>query len=56
MVNPMEIMPVLAMAFAITCIPLLGDGPFDRSGADPEPAREPEFKPAKPIRLPHPRR
>jgi len=56
MVNPMEIMPILAMAFAITCIPLLGDGPFERKDADPEPTREPELKPARRIRLPHPRR
>ena len=28
MVNPMEILPVLAMAFAIACVPILSDGPF----------------------------
>jgi hypothetical protein len=27
MVNPMEIMPVLALAFMIVCIPILGDRP-----------------------------
>jgi len=27
MVNPLDIMPVLALAFAIMCIPILGDRP-----------------------------
>jgi len=27
MVNPLDIMPVLALAFAIMCIPVLGDRP-----------------------------
>jgi len=27
MVNPLDIMPVLALAFAIVCIPLLFDRP-----------------------------
>jgi len=27
MVNPLDIMPVLALAFAIACIPLLFDRP-----------------------------
>jgi hypothetical protein len=27
MVNPLEIMPVLALAFAIVCIPILFDRP-----------------------------
>jgi hypothetical protein len=29
MVNPMDIMPVLALAVLIVCIPLLGDRPLD---------------------------
>ena len=28
MVNPLEIMPILAMAIAIACIPILSHGPF----------------------------
>jgi hypothetical protein len=52
MVNPMEIMPILAMAFAIACIPVLSDGPFERPEAEPET----EFKPSSRIRLPHPHR
>jgi hypothetical protein len=28
MVNPLEIMPVLAMAIMIACIPILSDGPL----------------------------
>lgn len=27
MVNPLDIMPVLALAFAVMCIPILGDRP-----------------------------
>ncbi len=27
MVNPMEILPILLMALAIVCIPLLSNGP-----------------------------
>ena len=27
MVNPLDIMPVLALAFAIMCVPILGDRP-----------------------------
>jgi hypothetical protein len=27
MVNPLEIMPVIALVFAIMCIPILGDRP-----------------------------
>ncbi len=46
MVNPMEIMPVLAMAAMIACIPILSDGPAWQE----KPAKR------KPIRLPHPRR
>jgi hypothetical protein len=46
MVNPMEIMPVLAMAAMIACIPILSEGPV----AKQEPVKR------KPIRLPHPRR
>lgn len=56
MINPMEIMPILAMAFAIACIPVLSDGPFERKDTDPEPTGEPRLKPAPRIRLPHPRR
>jgi hypothetical protein len=29
MVNPMEIMPILAMAAMIACIPILSGGPFN---------------------------
>jgi hypothetical protein len=29
MVNPMDIMPVLALVVLIVCIPLLGDRPLD---------------------------
>ena len=49
MVNPMEIMPVLALAFAIACIPILGDSPFGRR-------RQAKPKPKARIHLPHPRR
>lgn len=55
MVNPMEIMPILAMAFAIACIPVLSDGPFKRPRAEAEPESEPRLKPGPRIRLPHPR-
>jgi hypothetical protein len=48
MVNPMEIMPILAMAFAIACIPILGDWPFEKQLGKPRP------KPR--VHLPHPRR
>jgi hypothetical protein len=27
MVNPLDVMPVLALAFAIMCIPIIGDRP-----------------------------
>jgi len=27
MVNPMEVLPILLMALAVVCIPLLSDGP-----------------------------
>jgi hypothetical protein len=49
MVNPMEIMPILAMAVFIACIPILSDGPVREEEARKrtEPKR---------IRLPHPRR
>jgi hypothetical protein len=44
MVNPLEIMPILAMAIAIACIPILSHGPFtgrpDRQ-AKPKPERDP---------------
>jgi hypothetical protein len=49
MVNPMEIMPVLALAFAIACIPILGDSPFEKR-------RQTKPKPKIRIHLPHPRR
>jgi hypothetical protein len=52
MVNPMEIMPVLALAFAIACIPILGDSPFKGRPRIPEPRRKPKTR----IHLPHPRR
>ena len=32
MVNPFEIMPILALAAAIVCIPLLADGPPQAPG------------------------
>ena len=46
MVNPLEIMPILAMAFAIACIPILCDGPV----RDEQPVRR------RRIHLPHPGR
>ena len=49
MVNPMEIMPILAMAFAIACIPLLSDGPY-RGKQQAKPGRTAR------IHLTHPRR
>jgi hypothetical protein len=49
MVNPLEIMPILALAFAIACIPILSDGPF-KGHRDARPKRRAR------IRLPHPRR
>jgi hypothetical protein len=57
MVNPMEIMPILAMAFAIACIPVLSAGPFERRRDEPETEGDPEpqVKPNPRIRLPHPR-
>jgi hypothetical protein len=42
----MEIMPILAMAFAIACIPILGDGPFRRD--DDRMVREPARAPRRP--------
>ena len=53
MVNPMEIMPVLALAFAIACIPILGDSPFEKRR---QTKPNPEHKPKARIHLPHPRR
>jgi len=52
MVNPMEIMPVLALAFAIACIPILGDSPFKGRKRSPEPRRKPKTH----VHLPYPRR
>ena len=49
MVNPMEIMPILAMAAFIACIPILSDGPIGDEKRRKPPAR-------KRIHLPHPRR
>jgi hypothetical protein len=50
MVNPLEIMPILAMAFAIACIPILSDGPFKGRQSEQESRRKTR------IHLPHPRR
>jgi hypothetical protein len=47
MVNPMEIMPILAMAILIACIPILSDGPVTGQRRRSRPKR---------IHLPHPRR
>jgi hypothetical protein len=46
MVNPMEIMPILAMAFTIACIPILGDGPFRQ--CDDRMVREQAGRPRRP--------
>lgn len=42
MVNPLEIMPILAMAIAIACIPILSHGPFTgrRDRQKPKPKRD----------------
>ena len=50
MVNPLDIMPILAMALAIACVPILSDGPFERKQRDPEPKRKAR------IHLPYPGR
>jgi hypothetical protein len=50
MVNPLDIMPILAMAFAIACVPILSDGPFKGTQRNSEPKRKPR------IHLPYPRR
>ncbi len=49
MVNPMEIMPILAMAVFIACIPILSGGPVRDE-------KRPKRFERKRIHLPHPRR
>jgi len=46
MVNPTEIMPILAMALTIACIPILGDGPFRQD--DDRMVRERGSRPRRP--------
>jgi hypothetical protein len=44
MVNPLDILPILALALAIACLPLLSDGPPGREQSSRKRFPEPDFE------------
>ena len=49
MVNPLEIMPILAMAIAIACIPILSHGPFSGRSDRQKPKPERDLQAGAPV-------